>query len=75
MNRFQTLSNVAFDGFNLLSPYDMALPDCAPEDMRAAAQDEFNLVEGLVREAAQAKGDSRGRAPYTSSPPLSAALT
>ena len=31
----------------------------APEDMRAAAQEEFTLVEGLVREAAQAKGDAR----------------
>jgi ribonuclease Z len=38
---------------------DMALPDEAPEDMRAAAQEEFTLVEGLVREAAQAKGDAR----------------
>ena len=38
---------------------DMALPEGAPEDMRAAAQEEFTLVEGLVREAAQAKGDDR----------------
>ena len=38
---------------------DMALPEGAPEDMRAAAQEEFTLVEGLVREAAQAKGDAR----------------
>ena len=38
---------------------DMALPEGAPEDMRAAAQEEFTLVEGLVREAARAKGDAR----------------
>jgi ribonuclease Z len=38
---------------------DMALPEGAPEDMRAAAQEEFTLVEGLVREASEAKGDSR----------------
>lgn len=38
---------------------DMALPEEAPEDMKAAAQAEFSLVEGLVREASKAKGDSR----------------
>ena len=38
---------------------DMALPEGAPEDMRAAAQEEISLVEGLVREASEAKGDAR----------------
>lgn len=38
---------------------DMALPEEAPEDMKAAMAEEFTLVEGLVREAAEAKGDSR----------------
>ena len=38
---------------------DMALPEEAPEDMRAAAQEEISLVEGLVREASDAKGDAR----------------
>ena len=39
----------------------MALPEDAPEDMGAAFQAEFSLVEGLVREAARAKGDAVGR--------------
>ena len=41
---------------------DMALPEEAPEDMKAAAAAEFSLVEGLVREAARAKaGGGEGR--------------
>ena len=39
---------------------DMALPEEAPEDMKAAAAAEFSLVEGLVREAARAKAGSGG---------------
>ena len=38
---------------------DMALPEDAPIDMRQAEHEEFTLVEGLVREAAEAKGDKR----------------
>jgi ribonuclease Z len=38
---------------------DMALPEDAPVDMRAAAKEEFTAVQGLVREAAHAKGDLR----------------
>ena len=38
----------------------MALPEEAPEDMKAAAAAEFSLVEGLVREAARAKAGKGG---------------
>ena len=35
------------------------LPEEAPDDPKAAAAAESSLVEGLVREASRAKGDSR----------------
>ena len=38
---------------------DDVLPEEAPDDPKAAAAAESSLVEGLVREASRAKGDSR----------------
>ena len=38
---------------------DMALPETPPEDMSALAKEESTAVDGLVREAAHAKGDDR----------------
>ena len=38
---------------------DMALPERAPDDLRAAAAEESNAVTDLVDEAARAKGDRR----------------
>ena len=49
----------------------MALPEEAPEDMRAAAQEEISLVEGLVREASVAKGDAPSSLRRISSPSTS----